>query len=204
MLWSLVTPAALAQTPPPKSPSMFALLNLIRSPQPAVLKLGAEPLGEGQMSLGFYTGIVSWQPNLPLVVEASGFSPLRIPPTPSGKGELPLFIVQDALEKPPGGGEPKPILKYITAPSAKDRPACFFDGLNLTSRDVLIAKMEGKDLLLEKGKRVRLSTKNGFRMQLRDGPEISYGPYEENPGGILLVFFETPDSKISHVLTYDR
>ena len=194
---------AFGQTPPPKSPPVFSLLNLVRSPQPTVLKIGSEPVGEGQMSLGFYTGIVTWLPTVPLVAESPGFGPLRIPVFASKPGECPLLVLQDALEKPAGGGDPKPVLKYTTVANAKDRGPCFFDGLNLTSRESLSASLEGRNLVLEKGKRTRLTTKNGFRMQVRDGPEVALGPFEEDPGGMLLVFYENQDGTIAYVTTYD-
>lgn len=195
---------AFSQNPAaPKNPPVFAVLNLIRANGPSVLKIGAEPVGEGQMALGYYSGVLHWVPAAPLLVESPGFSPLRIPPAKAGSGECPLYILQDALEKPAGGGEPKPILKWTEVANAKDRPACFFDGLNLTSRGSLVGNLEGREVVLEKGKRTRLTTKNGFRMQIREGPEISLGPYEENPGGMLLVFFENSGGGIEHVITYD-
>lgn len=200
----MVVGSALAQGPAaPRQPPVFSVLNLIRSTGPSVLKIGTEPVGEGQMSLGYYSGILHWVPAAPLLVESPGFPPLRIPPAKAGGGECPLYILQDALEKPPGGGEPKPILKWTEVSNAKDRPPCFFDGLNLTSRDSLVANLEGREVVLEKGKRARLTTKNGFRMQIRDGPEVSLGPYEENPGGMLLVFYETSEGGIQHAVTYD-
>jgi len=186
-----------------KSPPVFAVLNLIRSTQPSVLKLGSEPLGEGTMSLGYYSGILHWVPAMPLLVESPGFPPLRIPPGRTAPGQCPLFILQDALEKPAGGGEPKPVLKYTEIPNTQDRPDCFTDGLNLTSRQTLACNLEGKNLSLERGKRVRLSTRNGLKMQVQDGPEVHLGPFEENPGGMLLVFYENPDGTIAYVTTYD-
>ena len=188
-------------TPPP--PPTFSILNLIRSPSPSTLKIGSNPVGEGEMSLGFYSGILHWLPAAPLLVEAAGFPPLRIPPAKIAPGACPLYVLQDALEKPPGGGDPKPILKFLEIPNAKDRGACFFDGLNLTSRDSMAASLDGRNLVLEKGKRTRLTTKNGFRMQIRDGPEVALGPFEEDPGGMLLVFYENQDGTVAYVTTYD-
>jgi len=196
-LGSAQSPAA----PPP--PPTFSVLNLIRSPSPATLKIGSVPVGEGEMSLGFYSGILHWVPAAPLLVEAAGFPALRVPPAKITPGSCPLYVLLDALEKPPGGGDPKPILKFLEIPNAKDRGACFFDGLNLTSRDSLAASLDGRNLVLEKGKRTRLTTKNGFRMQIRDGPEVALGPFEEDPGGMLLVFYENQDGTVTCVTTYD-
>ena len=193
---------AFGQTPPPKSPPVFSLLNLVRSPQPTVLKIGSEPVGEGQMSLGFYTGIVTWLPTVPLVAESPGFGPLRIPVFASKPGECPLLVLQDALEKPAGGGDPKPVLKYTTVANAKDRPANFADGLNLTSRETLTGNLAGKPISLEKGKRTRISTANGFSLELADGPAVSVSP-SEVPQGLLVVFYENLDGKIEFAMTND-
>lgn len=193
---------AFGQNPPSKTPAVFSLLNLVRSTQPTVLKIGSEPVGEGQMPFGFYTGIVTWLPNVPLALEAPGFGSLRVPPAPTGPGECPLFILQDALAKPPGGGDPKPVLKYLTVANAKDRPANFADGLNLTSRETLIGNLAGKPISLEKGKRTRISTVNGFSLQLADGPEVSVSP-SEGPQGLLIVFYETLEGKIEFAVTND-
>jgi hypothetical protein len=195
--------SAPAQVPPAaKTPPVFSLLNLIRAPQPATLKIGSEPVGEGQMSLGFYTGIVTWLPSVPLLVEAPGFGALRIPFTPAVGGECPLFVVQDALEKPPGGGEPKPVLKFISIANAKDRPASFTDGLNLTSREILTGNLGGKPVSLEKGKRTRISTANGFVLQMKDSPEVAVSP-SEAPGHLLVIFYENLDGKIEFAVTND-
>lgn len=192
-----------AQVPPAgKSPPVFSLLNLIRSPQPATLKIGSEAVGEGQMSLGYYTGIVSWLPTVPIVVEASGMEALRIPVTPAGAGECPLFVVQDALEKPPGGGEPKPVLKLIAVPNTKDRPSNFADGLNLTSRETLAGDLGGKTVPLPKGKRTRISTANGFSLRITDGPEVTVSP-SEGPQGLLVVFYENREGKVEYAVTTD-
>jgi hypothetical protein len=188
--------------PAAKTPPVFSLLNLIRSPQPATLKIGSEPVGEGQMSLGFYTGIVTWLPSVPLVVEAPGFGSLRIPFTPAGGGECPLLVVQDALEKPLGGGEPKPVLKFITVTNAKDRPPHYADGLNLTTRETLTGDLGGKTVSLEKGKRTRISTANGFVLQMKDSPEVAVSP-SEVPGGVLVIFYENLEAKIEFALTND-
>lgn len=196
--------SGLAQTPAaPPPPPTFSVLNLIRSPTPATLKIGSAPVGEGEMALGFYSGILHWLPAAPLLVEAAGFPPLRVPPAKIAPGACPLYVLLDALEKPPGGGDPKPVLKYLEVANAKERGPCFFDGLNLTARDSLSASLEGRNLVLEKGKRTRLTTKNGFRMQIRNGPEVALGPFEENPGGMLLVFYENQDGTVAYVTTYD-
>jgi len=195
--------SAPAQMPPAaKNPPVFSLLNLIRSPQPATLKIGSEPVGEGQMSLGFCTGIVTWLPSVPILVEAPGFGALRIPFTPGAAGACPLFVVQDALEKPPGGGEPKPILKYFLVPNAKDRPKFFTDGLNLTSHKTLQGTLDGKTISLDQGKRTRLTTKNGFVFEIQNGPRLGAGGSEE-AGGMLAIFYENLDGKIEFALTND-
>ena len=195
--------SAPAQMPPAaKNPPAFSLLNLIRSPQPATLKIGSEPVGEGQMSLGFYTGIVTWLPSVPILVEAPGFGALRIPFTPAVGGECPLLVVQDALEKPPGGGEPKPVLKYTSVANAKDRPASFTDGLNLTSREILTGNLGGKPVSLEKGKRTRISTANGFILEMKESPEVAVSP-SEVPGGLLVIFYENLEGKVEFALTND-
>jgi hypothetical protein len=193
---------AFGQNPPSKTPAVFSLLNLVRSTQPTVLKIGSEPVGEGQMSFGFYTGIVTWLPNVPLALEAPGFVSLRIGPASTGPNECPLFIIQDVLEKPPGGGEPKPVLKLISIANAKDRPANFADGLNLTSRETLTGNLGGKPVSLEKGKRTRISTGNGFSLKLADGPEVVVSP-SEGPQGLLVVFYETLEGKIEFAVTND-
>ena len=204
LLLAGIISSASAQTPAaPPSPPTFSVVNLIRSPSPATLKIGSVPVGEGEMSFGFYSGILHWVPAAPLLVEAAGFPPLRVPPAKIAPGACPLYVLFDALEKPPGGGDPKPVLKFLEMQNAKDRGPCFFDGLNLTSRDSLAATLEGRNLVLEKGKRTRLTTKNGFRMQIRDGPEVALGPFEEDPGGMLLVFYENQDGTIAYVTTYD-
>lgn len=195
-------PAAGQMAPAAGTPPVFSLLNLIRSPQPAVLKIGSLPVGEGQMSLGFFTGIVTWLPTVPLVVEAPGFAPLRIPVPSSGPDECPLFVIQDALEKPPGGGEAKPILKFLSVPNAKDRPAYFTDGLNLTTRNVLRGTLDGKTVSLELGRRTRITTQNGFVFKIENGPELAIGGSEE-PGGMLAVFYENPNGEIEYALTND-
>jgi len=154
------------------------------------------------MSLGFYTGIVTWLPAVPIVVETPGFGALKIPVTPAAAGECPLFVVQDALEKPPGGGEPKPVLKFISVANAKDRPPHFADGLNLTTRETLTGDLGGKTVLLEKGKRTRLSTANGFVLKMKDSPEVAVSP-SEVPGGVLVIFYENPKGEIEFALTND-
>ena len=185
-----------------KSPPVFSLLNLIRSSQPAILKIGSEPVGEGQMSLGFYTGTVTWSPTVPLAIEAIGFGSLKIPYTPAGQGECPLLILQDAIEKPPSGGDPKPVLKYLSIPNAKDRPPRFADALNLTSRDSLILTLDGINISLEKGKRARMTVKNGFSLKIKDGPDLAVCP-SEIPGGILVIFYENIDGKFDYAMTND-
>lgn len=192
-----------AQVPPEeKTPPVFSMLNLIRSPQPATLKIGSVPVGEGPMSFGFYTGVVTWIPTIPLVVEAPGFGALRIPFTPAGAGECPLLIVQDALEKSPGGGDPKPVLKFLSIPNARNREAGFTDGLNLTSRETLSGTIGGKTVSLPKGKRTRLSTANGFVLNFQDSPEVAVSPSEQ-PGTLLVIFYENLEGKIEFALTND-
>ena len=190
------------QTPPPKSPPVFSLLNLVRSPQPIVLKIGPEPVGYDPISFGACTGNVTWLPNIPLLVEAPGFSPVKIPPSATGSGECPLFIVQDALEKVPGGADPKPVLKYTVVPNAEDRPQSFADGLNLTSQKSLVGTMEGKTVSLEQGKRTRLTTKNGFVLEIKSGPKLAIGGSEDG-GGMLVVFYENLEGKIEFALIND-
>ena len=185
-----------------KTPPVFSLLNLIRTSQPTTLKIGSEPVGEGLMSFGFYTGTVTWSPTVPLVIEATGFSSLKIPPTTAGKGDCPLFILQDALEKPPSGGDPKPVLKYISILNAKDRQPNFADGLNLTSRDSLILTLDGINISLEKGTRARMTVKNGFSLKIKDGPDLAVSP-SEIPAGMLVIFYENIDGKIVYAMTND-
>jgi hypothetical protein len=193
---------AFGQNPPSKTPAVFSLLNLVRSTQPTVLKIGSEPVGEGQMSFGFYTGIVTWLPNVPLALEAPGFGSLRIGPASTGPNECPLFIIQDALEKPPAGGDPKPVLKYLTVANAKDRPPQFIDGINLTGREFLACTIGDKNLSLEKGKRTRLSTANGMRLRVKDGPEVAVSPSEE-PSGLLVIFYENLEGKVEFAMAND-
>ena len=185
-----------------KSPPTFSLLNLIHSSQPATLKIGSEPVGEGPMPFAFYSGVVTWFPTVPLVIEAIGFGSLKIHYTPAGQGECPLLILQDAFEKPPSGGDPKPVLKYLSIPNAKDRPPRFADALNLTSRDSLILTLDGINISLEKGKRARMTVKNGFSLKIKDGPDLAVSP-SEIPGGILVIFYENIDGKIDYAMTND-
>lgn len=185
-----------------KTPPVFSLLNLIHTSQPVTLKIGSEPVGEGLMSFGFYTGTVTWSPTVPLVIEAIGFGSLKIPYTPAGEGECPLFILQDALEKPPSGGDPKQVLKCTSVANTKDRPPSFADGLNLTSRDSLILTLDGINISLEKGKRARITVKNGFSLKIKDGPDLAVSP-SEIPGGILVIFYENSEGKIDYAMTND-
>lgn len=202
VLWSFLSLSPAQVPPAPKTPPVFSLLNLIRSPQPATIKIGSEPVGEGQMSLGFYTGTVTWLPTVPIVVEVPGFGAVRIPVSPGSAGECPLFVVQDALEKPPGGGEPKPVLKYFSVPNAKDRPPNFADGFNLTSKETLSGSTGGKSVALERGKRTRISTANGFILKIQGAPEVAVSP-SEVPGGVLIIFYENLDGKIEFAMTND-
>lgn len=194
---------AVAQVPvAPKSPPFFSLLNLIRSPQPATIKIGPEPISEEPIPHGFYAVSVPWPPSLPLSVEVPGFPTLRIPFTPISGNQRPLIIIQDGMEKPPGGGEAQPVLKFISISNAKDRPPNFLDGLNLSSRETLTGDLGNKAFSLEKGKRTRIATTNGFNLKIQDGPEVSVSA-SDGSLGLLIVFYENLQGKIEFVITND-
>jgi len=195
--------SAPAQVPPAaKTPPAFSLLNLIRSAQPATIRIGSEPIREEPIPHGFYAVNVPWSPPGPLSVEVPGFEVMRIPFTPFGADQRPLIVIQDTLENSAAGGAPKPVLKFISIANAKDRPANFTDGLNLSSQETLAGNLGGKPILLEKGKRTRISTTNGLNLKIKDGPEISISA-SDGSFGFLIVFYENLEGKIEFALTND-
>lgn len=188
--------------PAPNPPPSFSLLNLVRTAQPVTLKIGSRAVGEGQIPFGFYTGIVNWFPTAPLQAEAKGFGALTVPFSPGTPHDCPLFILQDGMEKPPGGGEPKPVVKYTKVANAQDRPPHFVDGLNLTWRENLACSLAEKNLFLRRGERTRLTERNGLTMQIKDGPELSLSP-SEIPAGFLIIFYETLEGGMAYAVTED-
>lgn len=202
LLWSFLHETSSGQPPLPKDPPAFSLLNLVRSSKPITVKLGTEPVGLGEMEFGFYSGTVLRMSTAPLVVEATGFPTLRVPPGKNVPGECPLFILMDGLEKAVGTAETKPVILCQEITNAKERPPGFADGLNLTSRQTLVCRIDDQKLNLEKGKRLRLTTKNGFHLSIVDGPELSIG-HQEDPDKFLIVFYEDLEGKIQYAVTYD-
>lgn len=183
----------------------FSLLNLVKSPSPANVTLGSEPVGIGQMPFGFYTGIVNWTPSTPLSVAAEGMKTATIEPDPKdGSGACPLYVVFDVKEVRADGGPPETLIKAFKIAAAASRPETFIDAVNFTSSESLGVKVGSSSVALPRRKRMRISSQLPLDAQvLPDGPQILIGASEEGGTAAIVVFYENELGDIAYVVAPD-
>ncbi len=181
---------------------LFSLLNLVKADGPLTVKLGNEPVGIGEMPYGFFTGIVNWYPTMPVTLEAAGLEAAEIP-VPEGSKDattIPFFVVFDAKKPPAPGKEPVAIIEYAKIPPASNRAQNYLDVINLSDKETLEAEVGGAKVVLQKRKRVRVSTGASAAARiLPDGPEITVAASEDGGSSQLLaVLYSLPDGKIDY------
>lgn len=190
-------------TAPDEAPKVFSLLNLVKSQAPASVAIGSEPVGIGQMPYGFYTGPVSWYPEVPVTIAVEGMKTGEIRPgTGAGPRRCPLYIAYDVTEKSVDGQPPVKKIEVVEIPGPSSRPRIAIDAINLTPAESLQINIGKNTVPLPRLKRVRLSTEAPLSGRVApDGVEFGFGAPEDGGGlAALIVFFENESGELGYVV----
>lgn len=153
------------------------------------------PVGGGpddNVGNGYSTGLIRWSPaNGELVAEAPHRQPARIKPFIKS-GEAPVIIVKDK-----GGGS----LSFSLLPKPSDRNGAFYDAVNLTSKFELGVVIDGKQVQLPRGQRVRVSRKKNLKFEIPGGPKDVLESLDD-PSHVM-IFFDDDAGKIRYMVVAD-